>query len=84
MFIFREEYYLARAEPMRRPEDNDDKFNDRYARWQQRLEETNGLSEVILAKQRHGPIGKVVLRFEAETTRFENFAGSETMPASDY
>jgi replicative DNA helicase len=29
MFIFREEYYLSRAEPTRRPEESDEKFNDR-------------------------------------------------------
>ena len=34
----REEYYLARGEPMRRPDESDEKFNDRYDRWQERLE----------------------------------------------
>src|SRR6185437_1641776 len=57
MFIFREEYYLARAEPMRRPDETDDKFNDRYERWHTRLAEVHATSEVIIAKQRHGPIG---------------------------
>jgi replicative DNA helicase len=80
MFVFREEYYLSRGEPMRRPEESDDKFNERYARWQDRLETAHGTSEVIVAKQRHGPIGKVTLRFDGETTRFDNFVRSDHLP----
>ena len=80
MFIFREEYYLSRAEPTRRPEESDDKFNDRYDRWKERCEATYGIAEVIAAKQRHGPIGTVKLHFEAETTKFDNFIGPEHLP----
>jgi replicative DNA helicase len=81
MFIFREEYYLSRGEPTRRPEESDDKFNDRYDRWKERCETAYGLAEVIIAKQRHGPIGTVKLHFEAETTKFDNFIGPERLPA---
>ncbi len=84
MFIFREEYYLSRGEPSRRPEENDDKFNDRYDRWKERCEAAYGTAEVIIAKQRHGPIGTIRLHFEAETTKFDNFIGPEHLPASEY
>ena len=84
MFIFREEYYLSRGEPTRRPEESDDKFNDRYDRWKERCEATYGMAEVIIAKQRHGPIGTVQLHFEAETTKFDNFIGPENLPAAEY
>jgi replicative DNA helicase len=80
MFVFREEYYLGRAEPMRRPEESDEKFNDRYERWHQRLEEVHGTGEVIVAKQRHGPIGTVKLRFEGATTKFEDLAETGHLP----
>lgn len=33
-----------------------------------------GMAEIIIAKQRNGPIGKVKLTFLGEYTRFENFA----------
>lgn len=33
-----------------------------------------GIAEIIIAKQRNGPIGKVRLTFLGEYTRFENFA----------
>jgi replicative DNA helicase len=80
MFIFREEYYLSRGEPTRRPEESDDKFNDRYDRWRQRCEAAYGMADIIIAKQRHGPIGTVKLHFEAETTKFDNFIGPERVP----
>jgi replicative DNA helicase len=82
MFIFREEYYLGRGEPTRRPEESDDKFNDRHDHWRERCEATFGLAEIIIAKQRHGPIGTVKLHFEAETTKFDNFIGPETLPTT--
>jgi len=34
-----------------------------------------GTAEIIIAKQRNGPIGRVRLTFLGEHTRFENFAG---------
>src|SRR5882762_7979488 len=80
MFIYREEYYLSRGEPIRRPEEGDDKFNDRYDRWKERSEAAYGLADIIIAKQRHGPIGTVKLHFEAETTKFDNFIGAEHLP----
>jgi replicative DNA helicase len=80
MFVFREEYYLGRAEPMRRPEESEEKFNDRYERWKSRLEEVHATAEVIISKQRHGPIGTVRLRFEGETTKFDNLVTTDHLP----
>jgi replicative DNA helicase len=80
MFVFREEYYLSRGEPARRPEESDERFNMRYDDWKQRLEQVHATAEVLVSKQRHGPIGKVTLRFDGETTKFSSFADQAHTP----
>jgi replicative DNA helicase len=45
--------------------------------------EDKGSAEIIIAKQRNGPIGRVRLTFLGQHTRFENFAGSAHM-GDDY
>lgn len=72
MFIYRNEYYLSRAEPERKPGEDDSKFNDRYEQWQQMLGESSNVAEIIVAKQRHGPIGTVKTFFDANLTRFSD------------
>ena len=69
-FIFRESYYLERAEPMQRQDESSDKFAERFDRWETRLNEVRHHSEVIIAKQRHGPTGSVKLFFDGMFTRF--------------
>jgi replicative DNA helicase len=84
MFVFREEYYLMRAMPTQRPEESSEKFNDRLDKHRQRCEEVYGLAEVHVAKQRHGPIGKVTLRFEGNTTKFENYISGDRLPDAHF
>lgn len=77
MFVFREQYYLERAEPGQRPEEAQEKFNERHAKWMERCEEVHNTAEVIIAKQRHGPVGTVRLAFQGEYTKFGNLAQSD-------
>jgi len=72
MFIYRDEYYLDKAEPMQRPDESGEKFAQRQAGWEERIERARGKAEVIVAKQRHGPVGSVKLAFIGEFTRFGN------------
>jgi replicative DNA helicase len=74
MFVFREEYYHARAEPARRADEADDRFHDRYEKWQQRGQEIHNVAEVIIGKQRHGPIGTVRVFFDGTYTKFDDLA----------
>ncbi|WP_102223453.1 replicative DNA helicase [Acidimangrovimonas sediminis] len=69
MFVFREEYYVEREKP------SDDRL-DEMAAWQERMARLHGKAEVIIGKQRHGPIGTVELSFEGRFTRFGNLAKS--------
>lgn len=80
MFVYREQYYLERAEPVRKAEEADDKFALRYTGWKQRCEEAYNKAEVIIAKQRHGPIGTVRLFFDGNFTRFDNLQGGDPPP----
>ena len=68
MFVYREEYYLARSEPGADP--NDPSSNEKWTQWRARMDQIYGIAEVIIGKQRHGPIGKVDLAFDANITRF--------------
>jgi replicative DNA helicase len=65
MFVFREEYYVEREKP------SDDRL-DEMAIWQERMENLHGKAEVVIGKQRHGPIGTIELSFEGRFTRFGN------------
>jgi replicative DNA helicase len=64
MFVFREEYYVERA----KPSESDPKF----AEWMAKMDAVHGRAEVIIGKQRHGPVGTVTLSFESQFTRFGN------------
>lgn len=67
MFVFREEYYREREKP-------GDHELEKMAQWQALMESVHGRAEVIIGKQRHGPIGTVELSFEGRFTRFGNLA----------
>lgn len=65
MFVYREEYYKEREKP-------GDHELDKMAVWQEEMERLHGRAEVVIGKQRHGPIGTVDLSFEGRFTRFGN------------
>jgi len=68
LFVFREEYYVARREPPASQA-------SAHLEWQDELKAVQGLAEIIVAKHRHGPIGTVKLAFSAPLTRFSNLTG---------
>jgi replicative DNA helicase len=72
LFIYREEYYLARQEPRAGSPEHLD--------WQEKMNRAHGVAEVIIGKQRHGPTGVVELQFEAQLTRFQNLVHSDRLP----
>lgn len=64
MFVYREGYYLQRKEPR--------EATVEHAEWQAKMNEVAHLAEIIIGKQRHGPIGKVTLEFEERFTKFKD------------
>jgi replicative DNA helicase len=80
MFIYRDQYYHERAEPKRKEDEDEAKFQDRHQRWIEHGEEIHGVAEVHIAKQRHGPIGKVDLAFDPSLTRFGDLARDDHLP----
>jgi replicative DNA helicase len=72
MFVFREEYYVERLKP--------NEGTQEFLEWQQKMMQVSGKAEVIIGKQRHGPVGAVQLAFEAQFTRFGNLAKEFQMP----
>ncbi len=66
MFIYRESYYLSRAEPKEGSQEHLD--------WQEKMDQIRELSEIIIGKQRHGPIGLVRLHYHDDLTKFSNLA----------
>lgn len=69
MFIYRDEYYLVRKQPQ--------EGTSEYERWQEEMNKVTNTAEVIIAKQRNGPVGSIKLHFDSRTTRFDNHANVE-------
>ena len=74
-FVFREDYYTAQREPKRPMEGDEAKVFEDHAKWASDMERVYGLAEMIVAKQRHGATGKVVLKFDPTITKFSDYAG---------
>ena len=64
MFVYREEYYLEKKQP---------KLGSiEHAEWQSKMNDINGLAQIIIGKQRHGPIGNIHVEFEGMYTKFKD------------
>jgi replicative DNA helicase len=83
MFVYREQYYLERGEPKQRTDENEDRFRERWDRWQERCNKVYNVAEVNIAKQRHGPIGTINLFFDGTVTKFADLAREDHLPDAD-
>ncbi|MDG2481301.1 MAG: replicative DNA helicase [Alphaproteobacteria bacterium] len=74
MFLYREEYYQSRLQPQTKDDETEDsgKYRERLEHWQQKMDAIRGVTEVIVAKHRHGATGIVGLYFDAATTKYTN------------
>jgi replicative DNA helicase len=66
MFVYREAYYLENKQP---------KLGSiEHAEWQSKMNDVNGLADIILGKQRHGPTGIIKVEFEGIYTKFKDLS----------
>src|SRR6202012_1248401 len=65
-FVYREAYYVGRPEPR--------EGTPEHLQWQEDMDRIQNVAEVIIGKQRHGPIGTVKLSFNSDLTKFGNLA----------
>ena len=70
MFIYRDEYYLERSEPQPRAGQSDEKYDEEHRKWMERYEKSRGIADLLIAKQRNGPIGSIKQAFEPAHGRF--------------
>lgn len=77
MFVYRHEYYLGRQEPQTKSGEDLGRYQDRMARWNQQMDDCANTAEVIVAKNRHGPIGMVPLHFDKRMVHFSDLADDD-------
>ncbi len=69
MFVYRAEYYKEREKP-------GEHDIEATLKWQDEMSQLHGKAELIIGKQRHGPIGSIELSFESQFTKFGNLIKS--------
>jgi len=66
MFVYREAYYESRKKPP--------SGSEKMQEWQNKMSKIFNTADIIIAKQRHGPIGTISVHFDENTTKFSNLA----------
>jgi replicative DNA helicase len=64
MFVYRQAYYEERKAP--------ENGTPEHAEWVEKMNRIHNVAELILAKQRHGPVGTLKLFFDSTLTKFRD------------
>ncbi|OEY86741.1 replicative DNA helicase [Wolbachia pipientis] len=65
MFLYREEYYELRKQPS--------EGSNKHREWQEKMEKIRNIAELMIAKQRNGPIGSIKLYFDSNRGVFKDY-----------
>ncbi len=76
MFVYREEYYKEKDQPA--------PGTDLHAIWQAEMEALYGKAEIVIGKQRHGPVGIINLAFDKHVTRFSDLIEADHLPEQHF
>ena len=77
LFIFRQAYYEQNRMPQKMWVKMKAPIKSGVAEWQAKMDEIMNISDVIIAKNRHGPTATVKLFFDGATTRFTDYQGTK-------
>lgn len=72
MFVYRESYYLKRLEP--KP------GTEAHLEWDAAMERAHGRADIIIGKNRHGPVETIPVGFDALLTRFNDDLPEDAPP----
>lgn len=62
LFVYREEAYVRQEQPM--------EGTEAFAHWEERLKRVEGVAEIIIAKNRFGGIGPILMGYDGPHTTF--------------
>jgi len=82
MFVYREEYYVNFTKPKEASAEAGDDASAvaAFEAWQRAMSDTHGKAELVIAKQRHGSTGTVMMKFDAKITRFSDYVDTGYLP----
>jgi len=66
MFLYRDEYYLARKQPQ--------PGTEKHTEWLEALNKVHNIAEIIIAKHRNGPVGTVQLFYDTRFSKFKDYS----------
>lgn len=74
LFVHRDAYYMEREKPRQKLAETKEALSGRLADWHELYDPVANIAEIIVEKQRQGPIGIVRARFDGETQNFDNLS----------
>jgi len=73
-FVHRDEYVVEREEPDSNEFDDDQEFRRRHSEWRDRLNEVARIAKIIVARNVHGQVGTVYIKFDVACGRFSDLS----------